>query len=472
MIFQKQLEKLYSKLPLFLQNIGISFFGIYWFNRRYSGVFKKELIAAREREVFSKQDWIDYQTVELRKLLTHSFDNVPYYRERFKSSGLSRADLENFSLAQLPCIPFLEKKTFKLLSDSSLLSEKKEPNCEFFYSSGSTGTPTKTLYSKRMHQKYYAIFEARIHNWAGLNYKTPRGVIGGRRILATSELKGPFYRYNMVEKQTYFSAYHINPETIGNYLEGMKKNKVEYMTGYASANFFLARFIKEKKMDAPRMQAVLTSSEELTTEMREVFKEVYGCETFDSYNGVECCNLISECEHHRLHISPDVGIVEIINSHGQSVEPGQIGEVISTGLLNLNQPLIRYRMGDLVQLALNQTCACGRQMPIIEKIIGRVEDTVVGADGREMVRFHGIFINIPEILKSQIIQHSILDFNIKLVLKDRVLSDESRELIISRMHSQLGKKIHIQIDFVDDIPPGPNGKFKAVVSMVQRSVSQ
>ena len=472
MILQKQFEKLYSKSPLFIQNLGISFFGMYWFNRRYSGVFKNELKAAKEREAFSEQHWIDYQTKELRKLLIHCHDNVPYYQDRFKEIGLNRTELERFELNSLRALPFLEKKTFKLLGDSSLLSNKKEPNCEYFYSSGSTGTPTKTLYSKRMHQKYYAIFEARIHNWASIDYKTPRGVIGGRRILSNSEIKGPFYRYNMVEKQTYFSAYHINPETIENYIEGMINNKVDYMTGYASANFFLARFIKEKKLTAPKMRAVLTSSEELTPEMREVFKEVYGCDTFDSYNGVECCNLISECEHHKLHISPDVGIVEIINSEGLPVEPGEIGEIISTGLLNFNQPLIRYKMGDLVQLAIDQNCKCGREMPVVEKIVGRIEDTVIGVDGREMVRFHGIFINIPEILKSQIVQLSITDFKIKLVLKDSVLSAVSHDLIVNRMHSQLGNQIQIQIEKVDDIPVGPNGKFKAVVSMIKRIAAE
>ena len=77
--------------------------------------------------------------------------------------------------------------------------------------------------------------------------------------------------------------------------------------------------------------------------------------------------------------------------------PGETGEVYSTGLLNFDQPLIRYRIGDMVKLAENQQTLCGRNMPVIEEIVGRVEDTVIGRDGREMVRFHGIFINLPSV---------------------------------------------------------------------------
>jgi phenylacetate-CoA ligase len=58
------------------------------------------------------------------------------------------------------------------------------------------------------------------------------------------------------------------------------------------------------------------------------------------------------------------------------------------------EPLMHPKIGDFVKLSLNQTCKCGRNMPIVDEIVGRVEDTIIGIDGREMVRFHGIFIDI------------------------------------------------------------------------------
>ncbi|MDO8967471.1 phenylacetate--CoA ligase family protein [Algoriphagus sp.] len=457
-------NKIYGNLPVPIQNFGISIFGLYWFNRRFGGVFSKQLKSCMDREYFSYSEWNNYQTYLLRKLLIHSFDTVPYYKDLFIRLGIEKYDLSRFSIEDLRKIPFLNKEIYRKQGVSDLLSDSLEPSGEFYSSSGSTGTPTKTRYSLRMHQTYFSIFESRINYWANIDYKTPRGVIGGRRILKEGNAKGPYYRYNFIEKQTYFSAYHISPSTVKNYVEGMFKHKVEYMTGYASANFHLAKMIEEKGIEAPRLKAVLTSSEPLTNEMRETFFRVYGCKTFDSYNGVEACNLISECEFGTLHIVPDVGIVEIINDEGEPVLPGETGEIISTGLLNFDQPLIRYRMGDLVTLSKNQNCACGRNMIVVDEIVGRIEDTVVGLDGRRINRFHGIFVDIMSIKEAQVVQNSLTDFSINIVSEGELSVDEV-SLIEMRMQSQLGP-VTIGLNYMNEIPRTKNGKFKSVISLL------
>lgn len=459
-------EKIYYKLPVFFQNWAITLFGLYWYRRRFGGIFKTELEACKKREFYSKEQWDTYQVQLLRNVLLHAFDTVPYYKNLFSEHKITRSFLAGIELNDLPNLPILEKDIFRKLGGTELLSDKPEPDGAYYYSSGSTGTPTKTLYSLRMHQSYYSVFEARINNWAGIDYKVPRGVIGGRRIIRDGVGKAPFYRYNYVEKQTYFSAYHLSKDTVSNYLEGMIKHKVEYMTGYAMSNYFLARFIEEAGLKAPKLRAVLTSSEKLTKEMRDTFRRVYGCETYDSYNGVEATCLVSECEHGRLHIVPDVGIVEVLNEQGKACGPGEQGEVVTTGLLNFDQPLIRYRMGDIIKLSQDQSCPCGRHMPLVDEIIGRVEDVVVGPDGREMVRFHGIFVKIPAIVEAQVIQYTLYDFEIKLVTSSDInISD--LHLIEKRMYSQLGD-IQLKINIVDSIPRSANGKFKAVISHVKR----
>ena len=461
------LQKLYYFLPLFLQNIGITIFGIHWFRRRYTGIFKEELKKCNERSVYTQSEWDRYQTDLLRKLLLHANRTVPYYHKLFKDAGITQDFLENITLDQLNRIPLLSKDTFRRLGSTELLSSEPEPGGEFFSSSGSTGTPTKTLYSMAMHQRYFAVYESRIYNWARVSYKMPRGMIGGRRIIQEGISSGPYYRYNYVEKQVYFSAYHISKETAQNYLEGMIKHKVEYMTGYAMSNYFLARFIEEAGLKAPKLRAVLTSSEKLTQEMRDTFRRVYGCETHDAYNGVEATCLISECKHGRLHIVPDVGIVEVLNEQGQQCGPGETGEIVTTGLLNFDQPLIRYSMGDLIKLSLDQNCSCGHKMPLVDEIVGRIEDVVIGPDGREMVRFHGIFVGIPSIIEGQVIQHELSKFEIKLVVSN-ILLEKDLALIEKRMNSQLGE-IDIKINIVSNIPRNANGKFKAVISHVERN---
>ncbi len=455
---------LYAKLPIFLQNLLISIFGFGWKIRRLGGVFKKELENAIIKEKYSYAEWQFYQETQLKKLLLHCFDNVPFYKEKFRKYKISRENISNIKLDKLYTLPILEKDDLRVFGKTKLMSLRYDKKGEYFASSGSTGTPTSIYFSYKMHQNWSAIFEARIRNWAGLNVNMPRGMIGGRRVVMSGDSKGPFYRYNFVEKQTYFSAYHINLKNVSNYIDGMKRHSVQYMTGYAMSNYFLAKFIEESGLKAPKLKAVITSSEKLTSEMRATFERVYGCKTYDSYSGVEACGLITECEFGKLHVSPDVGILEVIKPNGEYALPGEIGELICTGLLNFDQPLVRYRIGDVVKLSKNQTCTCGRNMTIIEEIIGRNEDTVVGADGRLMVRFHGIFTDLSDIIEGQIIQEEIDVFKVNVV-STAELNNEIHSIITNRMISQLGE-VKVLISRVNSIPRNSNGKFKAVISKV------
>jgi phenylacetate-CoA ligase len=139
--------------------------------------------------------------------------------------------------------------------------------------------------------------------------------------------------------------------------------------------------------------------------------------------------------------------------------------MVCTGFLNYDQPLIRYRIGDVAKLSANQICECKRNMPIVDEIIGRTEDVVTGSDGQQMVRFHGIFINIPSIVEGQIIQHSTTSFEIKVV-SSKPLTNEEKKILYKRMESQLGQ-VKITINPVTSIARTASGKFKAVISHVK-----
>lgn len=458
------LNKVYPKLPVALQNIAISAFGYTWQKRRFGGIFNKAVAEFKSRESFSIEEWKNYQTNELRKLLVHAFENVVYYKNLFQELNITKESLENFSLSDIKNIPFLTKEDLRREGKTTLISKTTEEGADFFSSSGSTGTPTSIMYSHIMHQKISALYETRCRHWAGVNYKDSRGMIGGRRVVPDGEAKPPYYRYNFIEKQLYFSAYHISKNTAKDYFNGIEKYKPVYITGYAMSNYILAKYFKQLKLRPKGVKAILTSSEKLTQEMRDVFEEVYGCKVYDAWSGMEWCGLISENEFGQLLYSPDSAYLEFLRPDGTDALPGEEAEIVCTGFLNYDQPLIRYKIGDVVKLSANQETKCGRKFPIIEEIIGRIEDTVVGKDGREMVRFHGIFLSLPNVLKSQIIQE---DFDIFVInMETTGLTEVEKVTIKQRMESQLGK-ISLQINEVDKIPVGPNGKYKAVISKVK-----
>jgi len=443
----------------------VSAYGFSWRKRRFGGIFTEEYNLAKQRESFLRADWNEYQNFQLQKLLQHSFQNVPFYKNKYTEFGFNLNSLSAIDIQNLHILPVTSKEEVRRFGTTDLLALNKNKHGSFFSSSGSTGTPVQIYYSHNMHQRWFALYEARVRNWASVSKATPRGMIGGRRIVPDASNNPPFFRYNYFEKQVYFSAYHISPKNIADYAKAFEKYDIEYMTGYAMSNFFLARMFKENNIHVTPLKAVITSSEKLTDEMRKMFLDVYGCKTFDSWSGMEFCGLISECEHGSLHINPDAGIIEVLNDEMKPVGFNEAGNVYCTGLLNFDQPLIRYKIGDKIVLSEKQ-CGCGRQMPVVKEIVGRTEDIVYGKDGREMVRFHGVFVGLKSVKLSQLIQEDLDTIIIKIVPDGSLQADE-KLLIEQRIKSQLGD-IKIHIKEVKNIPLTANGKFKAVISKIKK----
>jgi phenylacetate-CoA ligase len=104
----------------------------------------------------------------------------------------------------------------------------------------------------------------------------------------------------------------------------------------------------------------------------------------------------------------------------------------------------------------------------VQELPGRVEDVVIGKDGREMVRFHGIFNGLVSVKNAQVIQESYDEMKIKIVPDFRLnIADE--KTIRQRIESQLGN-INIFIEEVNEIPLNNNGKYRAVISKVKRKL--
>jgi phenylacetate-CoA ligase len=201
--------------------------------------------------------------------------------------------------------------------------------------------------------------------------------------------------------------------------------------------------------------------------MRSEIESAFGAHAFEEYGSVENCGLATECERGRLHVHVDFGVIEILRPDGTPAPPGEVGEIVQTGFANSRQIFIRYRVGDLAAWD-PSPCACGRAaLPVLRDLIGRQEDTVFGPDGREMVRFHGLFIGLPGVLEGQLIQETEREFEVKLV-PTALYSPADGDAIRRRMHERLGAGISVHIVELAEIPREASGKFRAVISRVSR----
>ena len=388
---------------------------------------------------------------------------MPYYQQAWKGLVTS-AQLERFKVRDMSALPPLEKSVARDDPHSLLLDGKPARMHHVFHTSGSSGTPVATYWLPQEIQRSMAIRETRSCAFAGVSYKMPRATFSGRMIEPNLDSKGPFYRFNRREKQVYFSAFHLRPKTALAYIEALVCHEVVWLTGYSNSIYQLAQMVLEQGLNAPSLKAVITTSEKVRPEMRAIIERAFSTRVFEEYGTVEDVLFVSENEQGHKLISPDAGLLEIVDNKFRACDFGTDGEVLATGFIRPSQPMIRYRIGDRAAFGEGPSDD-GRHMPVLREVIGRTEDTVYGADGQRVVRFHGVFIDHPNIREGQIIQKSLEHIHVKVVPKLGFDEDDERDLI-SRVQQRLTTHMRVTVERVQVIDRTAAGKFQAVISEI------
>jgi phenylacetate-CoA ligase len=454
-------DKAYARLPVWGQNAAITAFGAYWHWLRFGPGYRESVDAYRRREQLDPAGWKAYLQARTREVLTAAAEHVPYYRETWTPAQKRAAAAGN-----LFELPLTEKEPLRRSAESFLREDMVGVKRHVFHTSGSTGTPIASIWTSRELRDSLALREVRSINWAGASFREPRATFSGRMVEPDPASKGPYYRFNRIERQVYFSAFHLRPDSAPLYVEALRRHGIQWMTGYAVSYYLLAKFILEGGLKVPPLKAVVTTSEKLTAEMRVTMERAYGCRVYEEYSTVENAVFASECPHGRLHVSEDAGLIEILRADGSACAPGEAGEVVATCLMRDLQPLIRFRLGDMAVWS-DEPCTCGRHMPVLKEVVGRIEDVVIGPDGRRLVRFHGIFTDQPHVREGQIVQESLERIRVKVVTSAG-FNQADVDNIIGRVQQRVGTDIEVVVEPVDSIPRTKAGKFKAVVSLLQK----
>ncbi len=451
-------DRIYSRLPVFGQHAAVSAYGVYWKWVRFGPGFQRLVHEYAQRDRFTAAQWHQWQQERLKEFLPQAL-RVPYYRDSWDESQKAAA-----RAGDVTGLPLLEKDPMR--DDVTRFFRKDlRPWVRRMVSrtSGSTGTPIDNHWRWLEVREARALREVRSAGWAGVSFRQPRATFSGRFVEPNPHSRGPFHRYNRAERQVYFSAFHLRPDTAQQYVDALRRHNTRWLTGYAVSFYLLAELILEQNLSVPSsLQAVVTTSEKVTDEMREVMQRAFGCRVYEEYSTVENCVFASECEAGSLHVSPDVSVVEILRPDGTHCDPGEPGEVVTTCLMRHYQPFIRYRVGDVAAWS-TEPCACGREMPVLKEVIGRLEDVLVGPDGRRMVRFHGVFVDQPHVREGQVIQESLSRIRVKVVPTDDFDEADIRD-IQQRVMQRMGT-VEVVVEPVTEIPRTKAGKFKAVINL-------
>ncbi len=453
---------LYQRLPVWAQHCAVSTYGAYWHWLRFGGSYGSHLAQYVARERFTLSQWRDWQRKRLSGLLKTAAVAIPHYRQVWTNSERQAA-----LAAQLEDLPLLDKEPIRSRPGDFLRDDIRPWPHFTYHTSGSSGTPIPTVWTVSEIRNSIALREARSAQWAGVSFRLPRATFSGRMSVPNPHSAGPYYRFNLAERQVYFSPFHLRPDTAAAYVDALHKHRIQWLTGYAVSYYLLAKLILEQNLKVPPLKAIITTSEKVTTPMRRVMERAFRARVYEEYSTVESALFASECSEGRLHVSPDVAVVEILRPDGRPCEPGEPGEVVTTGLIRGFQIFVRYRLGDVAAWD-PEPCPCGIAMPVLREVLGRVEDVVVGPDGRRMVRFHGVFTDQPHIREGQVIQEELSRIRVKVVPADGFSEVDVRD-VIHRIQQRVGPAVHVNVEQVSSIPRSKSGKFQAVVSLLPKS---
>jgi len=455
------LEHVYGRSPVVAQNAMATVFGAKERILRYGGRFREFCGEIDRVQWFGEDELAAVQAARLRAMVAFSAEQVPYYRRLFAELGAAPSDI--VTAADLACLPILDKETVRA-SPELFRPMRSSERVVSQSTGGTTGTPLLYWVTASAMQYNYAAYEVRFRRWAGVARGDRMASINGRKVVPGRQIRPPFWRHNLAFNQLYLSAYHLTEENLPAYVAQLERYRPEVLVGYVSSVHLLADHINRHGLEgAVHPRAVMVSSETLFPWMRADIERAFACKVHDGYGLGELSALITECGHGGMHISPEYGVVEAVPMDG---EP----RLVATGLFNQAMPLLRYDTGDVVELGEpGRRCPCGRQLPLVDRLVGRADDYVVTPDGRSVgpAPLSLAFQSVGGIREAQIRQDDRDSVLVSLVVTAGFGADE-QTLLDSELRQRLGVELVIDYDRVESIARTTWGKRRLVDSRVGR----
>lgn len=451
-------ERLYGAAPVWLQDAALSGYGLRLRVLRYGGGHARELERLRQTQWLDQTALAALQEAAWLKI-REAAKATPLYRALWASVDAPKA------LDRLAELPVLSKETLRAAGRGAVNSQDPRRGLLEIHTGGTTGSPLTVYCTRGALRQNYAFF-SRLLEWAGLGPRPRTATFGGRPIVPIVQSKPPFWRWNRPGNALLFSSYHLSPQTIPAYAEQLARFAPELIDSYPSSLEPIARWLVTNRGPEIRPRAVVTSSETLTAEAREVIEAAFGCKVFDYYGAAEMAAFVSQCEAGTYHPNPEFGIVEVLND-GQMARPGESGELVVTGFVNPTMPLIRFATGDLAVPG-DAPCACGRAFPVLRSIEGRRDDVLVTPEGRLVGRLDPIFKKVESIYETRIVQDEPDHVRVEVVPVG-VLSQRDADGLRRELEIRLGPAMRIDLVPVASIPRTQRGKFRSVVNLVARA---
>ena len=410
----------------------------------------------------------ELQELQLKRLkeTVAQTQNIGFYQKMFAEAGIRPEDIK--TLDDLSKIPFTKKADLRGGYPFGFLAVPMNRINRIHTTSGTTGKPTVVAYTRND-----------LNNWSEL--------------IARNLTMVGLHEGDMFQNASNYSlftgglGFHYGAEKIGCAVVpagvGNTKRQIEMIQDFGvnaihctpSYAMHLTEVAEDMHANLDSLRIGVFGAEAWSENMRRDLENRLDIKAYDSYGMSELFGpgVAFECpEQDGLHIWHDCYIVEIIDPKtGETLGPGEKGEMVITPLVKEAMPLLRYRTGDITML-MEDDCPCGRGQKIA-RLFGRSDDmlTVRGINVFPSQIEH-VLKNIPEVGDQFMVYidrvNHLDEMTIEVEINKHLFSGELSDL--ARLQNKIGKALHETLTLranVRLVEPGSlprfEGKAKRVV---------
>jgi phenylacetate-CoA ligase len=249
-------------------------------------------------------------------------------------------------------------------------------------------------------------------------------------------------------------------------LDWLDAERPAYFSTHPSLLRALARLSIERKLRLTGLLEVRTLAEAIDPDLRELCRVAWNVPLTDVYSSTDAGYMALQCpEHTHYHVQAEGVYLEVLDEQGRACGPGEVGRVVVTTLQNLAMPLIRYDIGDYAEAG--PPCPCGRGLPVLNRILGRVRNMLVTPDGKTFWPAFGP-LRLADVLplrQFQFVQRTANLIEARLVV-DAPLDAAQEALLRERVFTRIPPGFDLKITYLDRIERSRSGKFEDFVSEV------
>jgi len=398
------------------------------------------------------------------RLLQHSYDSTPFYRDRFDRAGLKPSEIR--SPEDLESFPVLTREDIRHNLEDLWSRRYLRGSLRPAATGGTTDTPVPLLRSPECLSEKLAV-QLHFDSWAGMwpGDKVFR-LWGAQQDFSAH----PSWRWRLYDRYLMRNVWAptslFSPAILESYRKTLNEFRPKIIYAYPSPLALFCEYLADCHRPFHRPTSAICTAEPLLAHQRKIIERTLGCPVFEHYGSRDFGLVAAECEAHRgMHFNPHAVFVEFVPLKGAEIDG--LHEILVTDLLNFGMPMIRYRIDDCAILT-SEPCRCGRGFPAVRSICGRTTDNFYLTNGNVVpgVSLTNRVIQVcPGLKKIQIIQRAVDDFHIRYVAGTG-FTPADLAMLSSKLRMFFSGPIRWEFEQVVEIERERSGKTRFCISYV------